>query len=108
MRSVRSFYGGTERKSFIFWLDRSKLWIIKANKHTECPGDSNPNSKFLRNQSLSAVGLFELPRKVTHANGVLGWTARHLLGSHEQPVPLGTTFTHRAKRRTTRAHPLRE
>jgi hypothetical protein len=48
------------------------------------PGrDSNPNSKFLRNQSLNAVGFFELPRMLPIPIVCWGGTVCYLLGSGE-------------------------
>ena len=58
-----------------------------------CPGeDSNLDSKFLRNQSLNAVGLFELPRKLPTSIARRGGTPWHRLGSHEPAFTLGTAF----------------
>src|SRR5436309_2730599 len=98
MRSVRSFYiryrlaaahvhctrpVGHGTDSLIFCLDRCNLLIIKENKH-RMPGEaSNLEGKSVRNQSLSAVGLFELPRMLPMPIARCDGTAWHPVSSPE-------------------------
>ena len=68
-----------------------KIWFrvnYAASHRTARRENSNLDSNSRRNQSLSAVGLFGLPRKLPISIAGCGGTAWHLLGSHEPPCHL--------------------
>src|ERR1700726_4485722 len=69
-----------------------------------CPGEaSNLDSKFLRNQSLNAVGLFELPRKLPSSRKHwrdIRWY--RVLSLDTCPSPRSRSTDGRTERRATR------
>src|ERR1700730_1986059 len=91
---------------------RILVLLRKPNESSWPRRESNLDSKSFGNHSLNAVGLFELPRKLPISIARCGGTAWYLLGSQPACHPADgihqLSDAHRAKRHTTRAHPLGE